>query len=128
MLPLSILEVAMIILAFWMRRRKAVGYAFVYTFAFVSGITLFPIVSHYASIAGAYVVLEAFGSTFVILPSWAQSAQNEEGFILPVVVSAGCGARTRSGRDFQHFQPVKLSGDDGVFRDRNHRLFPLHFV
>ena len=39
MLPLSILEVAMIILAFWMRRRKAVGYAFVYTFAFVSGIT-----------------------------------------------------------------------------------------
>ncbi|MCY7794307.1 Bax inhibitor-1/YccA family protein [Bacillus spizizenii] len=66
MLPLSILEVGMIILAFWMRRRKAVGYVFVYTFAFVSGITLFPIVSHYASIAGAYVVLEAFGSTFVI--------------------------------------------------------------
>lgn len=28
--------------------------------------TLFPIISHYASAAGAYVVLEAFGSSFVI--------------------------------------------------------------
>ncbi len=35
-------------------------------FSFISGITLFPIVSHYASVAGAQVVLYAFGSTFVI--------------------------------------------------------------
>ncbi|WP_343310228.1 Bax inhibitor-1/YccA family protein [Bacillus atrophaeus] len=66
MLPLSIVEVGMIIAAFWLRRKKAVGYAFVYAFAFISGITLFPVVSYYASTAGAYVVLEAFGSTFLI--------------------------------------------------------------
>ncbi|ASS61973.1 MULTISPECIES: Bax inhibitor-1/YccA family protein [Bacillus] len=66
MLPLSILEVVMIIAAFWLRRKKAVGYVFVFSFAFISGMTLFPIISHYASAAGAYVVLEAFGSSFVI--------------------------------------------------------------
>ncbi|APH47501.1 MULTISPECIES: Bax inhibitor-1/YccA family protein [Bacillus] len=65
MLPLSVLEVVMIIAAFWLRRKKAVGYVFVFSFAFFSGMTLFPIISHYAS-AGAYVVLEAFGSSFVI--------------------------------------------------------------
>ncbi|QRV10219.1 Bax inhibitor-1/YccA family protein [Bacillus velezensis] len=66
MLPLSILEVVMIIAAFWLRRKKAVGYVFVFSFAFISGMTLFPIISHYASAAGAYVVLEAFVSSFVI--------------------------------------------------------------
>ncbi|WP_332286607.1 Bax inhibitor-1/YccA family protein [Bacillus velezensis] len=66
MLPLSVLEVVMIITAFWLRRKKAVGYVFVFSFAFISGMTLFPIISHYASAAGAYVVLEAFGSSFVI--------------------------------------------------------------
>ncbi|GJJ24877.1 Bax inhibitor-1/YccA family protein [Bacillus velezensis] len=66
MLPLSVLEVVMIIAAFWLRRKKAVGYVFVFSFAFISGMTLFPIISHYASAAGAYVVLEAFGSSFVI--------------------------------------------------------------
>ncbi|MCT6832229.1 Bax inhibitor-1 family protein [Bacillus velezensis] len=66
MLPLSVLEVVMIIAAFWLRRKKAVGYVFVFSFAFISGMTLFPITSHYASAAGAYVVLEAFGSSFVI--------------------------------------------------------------
>lgn len=56
----------MIIAAFWLRRKKAVGYVFVFSFAFISGMTLFPIISHYASAAGAYVVFEAFGSSFVI--------------------------------------------------------------
>ncbi|MEC2075142.1 Bax inhibitor-1/YccA family protein [Metabacillus fastidiosus] len=66
MIPLAIAEVIMIIAAFWLRRRKAVGYTFVFVFAFISGITTFPIVSHYASVAGAQVVLMAFGTTFCI--------------------------------------------------------------
>ncbi|MED4534887.1 Bax inhibitor-1/YccA family protein [Metabacillus fastidiosus] len=66
MLPLAIAEVIMIIAAFWLRKRKAVGYTFVFAFAFISGITTFPIVSHYASVAGAQVVLMAFGTTFCI--------------------------------------------------------------
>ncbi|MEH6943769.1 Bax inhibitor-1/YccA family protein [Bacillus sp. JJ722] len=66
MLPLVIAELIMIIAAFWFRRRKAVGYTFVYLFSFISGITLFPIVAHYASTAGAEAVLMAFAATFGI--------------------------------------------------------------
>lgn len=66
MLPLMVVEVVMIIAAFWLRRRKSVGYTFIYAFALISGITTFPIVSHYASLAGAHVVLQAFGSTLGI--------------------------------------------------------------
>ena len=64
MLPLAIAEVIMIIAAFWLRRKKMVGYTFIYLFAFISGITTFPIVNHYVSAAGAQVVLLAFGTTF----------------------------------------------------------------
>lgn len=66
MIPLMIAELVMLIAAFWMRRRKSVGYVFVYAFTFISGITTFPIVSHYASTAGAQVVLMAFAATFGI--------------------------------------------------------------
>lgn len=66
MIPLMVLELVMIIAAFWLRRKKSVSYAFVYAFSFISGITTFPIVSHYASVSGAQVVLLAFGSTFGI--------------------------------------------------------------
>ncbi|WP_088363888.1 Bax inhibitor-1/YccA family protein [Bacillus cereus] len=66
MIPLAIVEIGMIIAAFWMRKKKTVGYLFVYLFAFVSGITMFPVVSHYVSQSGAQVVLLAFGTTFGI--------------------------------------------------------------
>lgn len=66
MLPLAIVEVGMIIAAFWLRRKKNVGYTFVYAFALISGITTYPIIAHYASASGADVVLTAFGATFVI--------------------------------------------------------------
>ncbi|MGN7941465.1 Bax inhibitor-1/YccA family protein [Virgibacillus sp. 6R] len=66
MIPLAIAELIMIIAAFWLRRRKSVGYTFIYLFSVISGITTFPIVSHYASMAGAQVVLMAFGATFGI--------------------------------------------------------------
>ncbi|NLR44893.1 Bax inhibitor-1/YccA family protein [Priestia megaterium] len=65
-LPLAIAELVMLVAAFMLRKKKSVGYGFTYAFSFVSGITLFPIVSFYASVAGAQVVLYAFGSTFVI--------------------------------------------------------------
>ncbi|MGM9925847.1 MAG: Bax inhibitor-1 family protein [Bacillus sp. (in: firmicutes)] len=66
MLPLVIAEFILILAAFFLRRRKAVGYTFVYVFAFISGITTFPIVSHYASTSGAEAVLLAFATTFAI--------------------------------------------------------------
>ncbi|EHL79079.1 MULTISPECIES: Bax inhibitor-1/YccA family protein [Bacillus] len=66
MFPLAVAEFVMIFAAFLLRRSKSVGYTFVYVFTFLSGITTYPIVSHYISAAGAQVVLMAFGSTFGI--------------------------------------------------------------
>ncbi|PLT28231.1 Bax inhibitor-1/YccA family protein [Peribacillus deserti] len=66
MLPLMVAEVIMLISAFWLRKRKAVGYAFVYAFAVISGVTTYPIVSYYISQSGAQIVLYAFGMTLGI--------------------------------------------------------------
>ncbi|WP_412890080.1 Bax inhibitor-1 family protein [Bacillus sp. 1P06AnD] len=66
MVPLSIAELIMIIAAFWLRRKKAVGYLFLFAFTFISGITIFPVVSYYGSQAGAEVILMALGTTFII--------------------------------------------------------------
>lgn len=65
-LPLSILELVMLVSAFFLRRRKAVSYAFVYIFTFISGITLYPIVAHYLATAGANTVIMAFGTTTTV--------------------------------------------------------------
>ncbi|MED1205315.1 Bax inhibitor-1 family protein [Heyndrickxia acidicola] len=66
MLPLEVVEIAMIFTAFWLRRKKAVGYMFVYAFTLISGITMFPVIEHYITTVGANIVLMAFGSTFGI--------------------------------------------------------------
>ncbi|WP_409293182.1 Bax inhibitor-1 family protein [Peribacillus sp. SCS-37] len=66
MLPLIIAELIMLISAFWLRKRKSVGYAFVYAFALISGITTYPIVNYYVSQSGAQIVLYAFGMTLGI--------------------------------------------------------------
>jgi len=65
-IPLSILEFVMILAAVFFRRKKAISYGFLYAFTFISGITLYPVVSHYASTAGANVVIMAFASTTVV--------------------------------------------------------------
>jgi uncharacterized protein len=65
-LPLAILEFVMLMIALFFRRRKAISYTFLYIFTFISGITLYPIVSYYMATAGANVVLMAFGSTTVV--------------------------------------------------------------
>jgi modulator of FtsH protease len=60
-LPLVIVEFIMLISAFFIRRRKsAIGYGFVYTFCFLSGITLYPTVAYYAHTSGFTVVNTAF--------------------------------------------------------------------
>jgi FtsH-binding integral membrane protein len=65
-LPLSILELVMLVSAFFLRRRKAVSYTFLYIFTFISGITLYPIVAHYLATAGANTVILAFGTTTTV--------------------------------------------------------------
>lgn len=66
MFPLAVAEFIMIFAAFWLRRRKSVGYTFVYVFTFLSGITTYPIVNYYVSEAGAQVVFTAFAMSFGI--------------------------------------------------------------
>ncbi len=69
MLPLAVVEIGMLIAAFWLRKKKMVGYAFVYVFTFISGITLYPTISYYLSQTGANIVLTAFGisaGTFIV--------------------------------------------------------------
>lgn len=65
-LPLSILELVMIIAAVFFRRKKAISYSFLYVFTFISGVTLYPIVAYYAATSGANVVINAFATTTVV--------------------------------------------------------------
>jgi uncharacterized protein len=66
MIPLYVLEIVMLISAFFLRRKKAISYSFLYIFTFLSGITLYPIVAHYLATSGANVVVMAFASTTVV--------------------------------------------------------------
>ncbi|MDB5085739.1 MAG: hypothetical protein JWN30_2625 [Bacilli bacterium] len=59
MLPLMLVEIIMIFAASFVRKRQ-VGYGFLYSFTFLSGITLFPVISYYSHGLGANTVLEAF--------------------------------------------------------------------
>jgi FtsH-binding integral membrane protein len=65
-MPLMILEFVMLMAALFFRRKKAISYSFLYIFTFISGITLYPIVSYYLLSAGANVVVMAFASTTVV--------------------------------------------------------------
>jgi FtsH-binding integral membrane protein len=60
-LPLIIIEIGMIIASFVIQRRgKAIGYGFVFTFCFISGVTIYPVVANYAGLFGAQIVMQAF--------------------------------------------------------------------
>ncbi|TCP53870.1 modulator of FtsH protease [Tumebacillus sp. BK434] len=59
-LPLAIVEIGMLIVAMFMRKRR-VGYTFLYLFTFISGITLYPVLAHYTMGIGGNMVMAAFG-------------------------------------------------------------------
>lgn len=89
MLPLIGLELGMLIAAFWLRRKKAVGYSFVYAFTFITGITTYPIVANYASKFGAQVVLMAFASTlgiFVVLGFVGSKTKKDLSFLSTILL------------------------------------------
>ncbi|MDD9150880.1 MULTISPECIES: Bax inhibitor-1/YccA family protein [unclassified Sporolactobacillus] len=65
MMPLMIAEIGMIVMMMFVRKRQSVGYLLMYAFMFISGLTLFSVISYYASLIGATVVLEAFTVTTV---------------------------------------------------------------
>lgn len=66
-LPLVVVEFIMLIAAFFIRRKgKPIGYGFVYSFCFISGITLFPAIVYYAAIGGSSLIQTAFILTVII--------------------------------------------------------------
>lgn len=64
-LPLVIVEIVMIFMMMFARKRKAIGYPLMFAFMFISGLTLFPAIAFYISTLGAGVVLRAAGITAV---------------------------------------------------------------
>ena len=60
---LMIVELVMIISAMFIQRRRSIGYGFVYAFTFVSGVTLFPVISSYLLTLGPAPVIKALAVT-----------------------------------------------------------------
>ncbi len=80
-MPLAILEFVMLMIAFFVRRKKAMSYSFLYLFTFISGITLYPIVAYYLATSGANVVIMAFASTTVVFSGIAiYAAKSKQNF------------------------------------------------
>lgn len=69
--PLVILEVGMLLFAFLLRRKKAIGYTFLYVFTFISGVTTYPIVAYYLAAIGPNPVLLALATTTVVFTGLA---------------------------------------------------------
>lgn len=84
-LPLVIVEFGMLLFAFLIRRRKnAIGYPFVYAFCFLSGITIYPTIAHYASVGGSNLINTAFiitVSIFAGLTMYAYVSKKDFSFL-----------------------------------------------
>ena len=84
-IPLIIVEFAMLISAFFIRKRKkAIGFKFVFTFAFISGITLYPTVAYYSTTGGFSLVNTAFLVTTAIfagLTAYAYYSKRDFSFL-----------------------------------------------
>ncbi|MFJ7848972.1 Bax inhibitor-1 family protein [Peribacillus sp. NPDC097206] len=90
-LPLAILEIAMLIGAFILRRKKAIGYTFLYAFTFISGMTTYPIIAHYLALAGANVVILAGVTTTVVfggLALYATTTKRDLSFLSGIFFAA----------------------------------------
>ncbi|MCL1632237.1 Bax inhibitor-1/YccA family protein [Sporolactobacillus sp. CPB3-1] len=64
-MPLFLVELGMIFMMMFVRKRKAVGYLLMYGFMLISGVTLYSAISYYVSLLGASLVLQAFTVTTV---------------------------------------------------------------
>ncbi|WP_445489899.1 Bax inhibitor-1/YccA family protein [Niallia sp. 03133] len=90
-LPLAILELVMLIIAFFVRKGKSLSYTFLYAFTFISGITTYPIVAHYISTIGANIVLTALGTTTVVfagLAVYATTTKRDFSFLGGMLMAA----------------------------------------
>ncbi|MBP3040533.1 Bax inhibitor-1/YccA family protein [Bacillaceae bacterium Marseille-Q3522] len=110
-IPLVVLELVMLLGAFFLRRRKAISYPFLYVFTFISGITTYPIVSYYVSTVGGNVVLMALGTTttvFAGLAVYASTTKRDLSFLGGILMAALLALIAIS--IFQLFFPVSTNG------------------
>lgn len=90
-LPLIILEIGMLLFAFIIRRRKAMSYSFLFSFTFISGMTTYPIISHYLAIIGPNPVLLALATTttvFTGLAIYASTTKRDLTFLGGMLMAA----------------------------------------
>ncbi|MEH7884079.1 Bax inhibitor-1/YccA family protein [Bacillus sp. JJ1609] len=90
-LPLVIIEVVMLISIFFLRRKKAVSYTFLYAFTFISGMTMYPVIAHYVATSGANVVINALGTTTVVfggLALYAAKTKRDLSFLGGMLMAA----------------------------------------
>jgi uncharacterized protein len=84
-LPLVVVELIMVFSAFIFRKgKKTIGFPFVFIFTFISGVTLYPTIAHYASIGGSSLVLTAFSVTtagFASLTAYAYFSKRDFSFL-----------------------------------------------
>jgi modulator of FtsH protease len=84
-LPLVIVELVMLVGAFFIRRKgKSIGYGFVYAFCLISGITVFPSIAYYTSVGGSSLVSTAFlvtGIMFTGLTAYAYFSKRDFSFL-----------------------------------------------
>src|SRR5690606_17817700 len=86
-----ILEFGMLLFAFFLRRKKAMSYTFLYVFTFISGITTYPIVSHYIATIGPNPVLLALATTtfvFTGLAVYATTIKRDLSFLGGMLMAA----------------------------------------
>ncbi|WP_048716785.1 Bax inhibitor-1/YccA family protein [Bacillus sp. 522_BSPC] len=90
-LPLSILEVVLLLIAIFARKGKSLSYGFLFIFTFISGITTFPIVSYYVSTVGGNVVINALGTTTVVFAGvaiYATKAKRDFSFLRGMLLAS----------------------------------------
>ncbi|QPA33158.1 Bax inhibitor-1/YccA family protein [Anoxybacillus caldiproteolyticus] len=79
--PLLVLELILLIVMIFARSKRAVGYPLMYSFMFVSGATLFPLIAQYIAIIGAAAVLKGFALAVVSFTGVAlYAAKTKEDF------------------------------------------------
>lgn len=70
-MPLWIAELILIFAMMFVRKHQSIGYLMMYAFMFISGLTLYSVLSIYTGMLGATVVFQAFAVTTVAFGSIA---------------------------------------------------------
>lgn len=71
MIPLLIFELVLLLVVLFFRKKRSIGYGFLYFFTTLTGITTYPAIVYYVSDMGANMVIVGLLSTIIIFTSLA---------------------------------------------------------